>query len=241
MTKKGDRPAAEETLEQSRQQLRALTIYWQDTIEAERAHLAREIHDEFGQSLSVLKMDLAWLARRLPEGSAEVERISEMVALVDSSIALIRRIATELRPNLLDDLGLNAALEWQSNDFSKQSGIPCKINLPEQDLDLDPAMKTTLFRIFQEILKNVTHHAQATHVNVSLKQEGHSLILTMHDNGRGITKDELKDPHSLGLLSLRERAAQWGGEVTISGAGGKGTTVTVCIPQPDALTKESQE
>ena len=149
-------------------------------------------HDEFGQSMTALKMDLTWLAKRLPEGDEKVKRIDGMTTLVDESIALMRRIATELRPGLLDDLGLNAAVEWQSQEFSRRSGIPCKLNLPEHDLGLDPALNTTLFRIFQETLTNIARHAQATHVNASLKQKDHTLVLTIRDNGRGITESELK-------------------------------------------------
>ncbi len=227
-----ERKRAEAELVKSHEQLRALTHYWQNTIEAERAHISHEIHDDFGQSMTALKMDLTWLANRLPEGDEKVDRIRGMTTLVDESIALMRRIATNLRPGLLDDLGLNAALEWQAQEFSRRSGIPCKLNLPEVDLDLDPALSTTLFRIFQETLTNITRHAQATRVSASLKQNKQILVLTIRDNGRGITEDELTNPSSLGLLGLRERATQWKGKATIRGAPGKGTTVTICIPLP---------
>ncbi len=230
-----ERKRVEEELAKSHTQLRALTAYWQNAIEAERAHISREIHDEFGQSMTALKMDLAWLAKRLPKGDERVERIRGMSTLVDDSIALMRRIATELRPNLLDDLGLSAALKWQAQEFSRRSGIPCKLNAPKDDLALDPALNTTLFRIFQETLTNITRHAQATRVSVSLKQKEQTLVLTIRDNGRGITEGELTNPHSLGLLGLRERAAQWEGETTLRGAAGKGTTVTVRIPLPASL------
>ena len=225
-----ERKQAEEALKQSRDQLHALTTYWQAAIEAERALIAREIHDEFGQSMTALKMDLTWLAKRLPEGDEKLERLAGMNALVDDSIALMRRIATDLRPNLLDDLGLNAALEWQAKEFSNHSGIPCRVNLPEQDLNLDLALSTTLFRIFQEALTNVARHAQATHINANLQYKDQTVILTIQDNGRGISESELEAPGSLGLLGLRERAAQWGGEAVIKGVAGKGTTVTVSIP-----------
>jgi len=227
-----ERKRAEQELAQSHEQMHALTTYWQASFEAERAHIAREIHDEFGQSMTALKMDLTWLAHHLPEGDEKVDRLRGMNTLVDDSIALMRRIATELRPGLLDDLGLNAALEWQAVEFSKRKGIPCKLNLPKDDLALDPALNTTLFRIFQETLTNIARHAQATRVSASLKQKEQTLILTIRDNGRGITEAELANPRSLGLLSLRERATQWGGQTTLRGAAGKGTTVTVRIPLP---------
>jgi PAS domain S-box-containing protein len=227
-----ERKHAEAELVQSHEQLRALASYWQNSIEDERAYIAREIHDEFGQSMTALKMDLVWLANHLPEGDEKVDRIRGMTSLVDESVALMRRIATDLRPGLLDDLGLNAALEWQSQEFSKRSGIPCKLKLPKGDLDLDPAMSTSLFRIFQETLTNINRHAQATRVNASLNRNKQTLVLTVRDNGRGITEGELTNPRSLGLLGLRERAAQWGGETTLRGTTGKGTTVTVRIPLP---------
>ena len=230
------RMRAEEALEQSREQLHALTAYWQTAIEAERTHIAREIHDEFGQSMTALKMDLSWLARHLPEGDKKAERLKGMNTLVDESISLMRRIATELRPNLLDDLGLNAALDWQAREFSRRTGIPCKLNLPEQDLGLGPALRTSLFRIFQETLTNVSRHAQATGVTVNFASEGQALTLTIRDNGRGITEQEKKDPRALGLLGLNERAAQWGGETVIRGVPGKGTSVTVRIPLPASVT-----
>ena len=226
------RRQAEQALAQSREQLRALTAYWQNAIEAERAYIAREIHDEFGQYMTALKMDLTWLVKRLPEGDEKVERIHGMNTLVDDSITMMRRIATQLRPNLLDDLGLNAALEWQAKEFSRHSGISCKLSLPKHDLSLDPDLCTSLFRIFQETLTNVSRHAQATRVEVSLKQKEQAMILTIHDNGRGISENELEGTRSLGLLGLRERAAQWGGETNIHGIAGRGTTVTVRIPLP---------
>jgi PAS domain S-box-containing protein len=227
-----ERKRADNALMQTNKQLRALTSYWQSAIEAERTSIAREIHDEFGQSLTAIKMDLNWLANHLPEGNESLERIHGMGALVDNSIALIRRIATDLRPNLLDDLGLNAALDWQAREFSRRSGIPCKLILTKDDLTLDPVLNTTLFRIFQETLTNVSRHAQATYVNASLQKKGKALILTIHDNGVGIQESELNNSRSLGLLSLRERALQWGGETSIRSAVGKGTTVTTRIPLP---------
>ncbi len=219
-------------LEQSQQNLRSLTAYWQNSIEAERTQISREIHDEFGQHLTALKMDLAWLAKRMPEADEKVERIHDMNMLIDKSIKIVRRIATDLRPNLIDDLGLIATLKWQASEFSQRTNISCELNLPEQDPGLDPALNTTLFRIFQETLTNVARHAEATSVNISLKIKDQTLILTFRDNGRGITKDKLDLTRSLGLLGMRERAIQWGGETTFHGEEGKGTTVTVRIPLP---------
>jgi signal transduction histidine kinase len=227
-----ERKRAELELKKVNEQLRTLTNYWQTSIEAERTTISREIHDDFGQSMTALKMDLNWLENRLPKDDKRIERIHGMNKLVDDSITLMRRIATQLRPNLLDDLGLDAALEWQAKEFSRRSGIRCGLNLPEIDLDLNPNMSTSVFRIFQESLTNINRHAQATQVTVTLEQKDRTMILTIQDDGRGIIEKEITASHSLGLLGMRERAAQWGGEVNIQGVPGKGTTVTVRIPLP---------
>jgi signal transduction histidine kinase len=175
-------------------------------------------------------MDLAWVSRRLSDGDEKRERLNQASALVDENVRLVQRIATELRPGLLDDLGLVTALDWQANEFSKHTGLLFQLNFPEHDLMLDPSLNTTLFRIFQETLTNVARHAQASHVEVSLQATDHKLMLTISDNGRGITEAELNDPNSLGLLGLRERVAQWNGDLSILGEAGKGTTITVQIP-----------
>jgi len=235
-----ERTQAEKALAQSRDQLRALAAYYQTAVEDERTAIAREIHDEFGQSMTALKMDLSWLARRLPEKDERAERIKGMDSLVDDSITLMRRIATELRPNLLDDLGLSAALEWQAHEFSRRTNIECSLDLAGYIPDLDQFLRTSLFRIFQESLTNVSRHAQATLVSVSLEQQGQALILTIRDNGRGITDEEKNDPRALGLLGLRERAARWNGTLVIHGEPGQGTTVTVCIPLPAQAERGGQ-
>ena len=227
-----ERKRAELELKKVNKQLRTLTNYWQTSIETERTTIAREIHDDFGQSMTALKMDLTWLENRLPKGDKRIERIQGMNKLVDDSITLMRRIATQLRPNLLDDLGLDAALEWQAKEFSRRSGIRCELNLPEIDLGLNPSMSTSVFRIFQESLTNINRHAQATQVTVTLEQKDWTMVLTIQDDGHGIIEKEITASHSLGLLGMRERAAQWGGEVNIQGVSGKGTTVTVRIPLP---------
>ena len=225
-----DQRRSEEALARANEQLRALTRYIQDAIEVERTQIARGIHDEFGQSMTALKMDLAWLAKRLPEGDERLRRIDGMNRLVDDSIVHMRQIATELRPNMLDELGLAAALEWQAKEFTRRTEIPCELELPAEELE--PALRTSLFRIFQEALTNVARHAQATRVDASLRQAENALILSIQDNGVGIREAELNGPRSLGLIGLRERVLQWGGEMMIRGVPGKGTTVTVRIPLP---------
>lgn len=227
-----ERKLAEEALAQAHVELRAVIAHWQTAVEAERARIAREIHDDFGQSMTALKMDIDWLNRRLPEGDERRPRLAGMNQLVDNSIHLMRRIATELRPGVLDDLGLNAAIHWQAGEFSRRADIPCHLHLPPDEFSLNPEMKTSLFRILQETLTNVARHAQATQVEVSLMMKDQTLILTVEDDGRGITGQEIADPRALGLLGLRERVAQWGGECAIHGTPGRGTSVTVQIPLP---------
>ncbi len=215
----------------AQEQLRELASYLQAGREEERTRIARELHDEFGQMLTALKMDLAWMARRLGPHQLELrEKTRSMSDLVSSTIQAVRRVATELRPGLLDDLGLSAAVEWQAQEFRERTGISCELHNGTTDLSLGRDLDTTLFRIFQEALTNVARHAQATQVHVELTQERDSVTLIVRDNGRGITASQLSDPRSLGLTGMRERARAWGGEVTLEGHRGEGTTMCVRIP-----------
>ena len=226
-----ERKRAEEQMRSSSEQLRALSVHLQSIREEERTLIAREIHDELGQELTGLKMDLSWLIKRLP-GNQEllVKKTESMSKLVDTTIQSVRRISTKLRPGVLDDLGLTAATEWQAQDFQDRTGIQCEFSSNLREIDLDRDRSTTVFRILQETLTNVARHASATRVNICLNEEAASLVLIVEDNGRGITEREISDPKSLGLLGMRERALVFGGEVEISGAPGKGTTVTLRIP-----------
>ena len=231
-----ERKRAEKQLRDSREQLRGLASYLQSVREEERSRIAREVHDELGQTLTGLKMDLAWLDKKMTEVSDSEdlqqfeERLKELPARVDAIIATVRKIATELRPPVLDDLGLEAAIEWQIQEFEKRTGIHCHFHSSLRHLNLDPDRATAVFRIFQETLTNVVRHANATEVNIHLKEEGDKLILEVQDNGRGLTGRELSGTRSLGLLGMRERATMLDGEVNIIGRQGKGTTVGVRIP-----------
>jgi len=231
-----DRKRAEKQLRDSREQLRALAAYLQSVREEERTHIAREVHDELGQSLTALKIDLAWLEKRMAEisDSEELEqfesKLNELPNRVDAIIGTVRKIATELRPPVLDDLGLEAAVEWQIQEFEKRTGIKCRYTFGSKHLDLGPDRATAVFRIFQETLTNIVRHADATQVNVHLREEGDKLVLEVQDNGRGMTGRELSGTRSLGLLGMRERATMLDGEVNIIGRQGKGTTVGVRIP-----------
>jgi len=226
-----ERKQAEEQLRSSREQLRALSAHLQSIREEERTLIAREIHDELGQDLTGLKMDLSWLIKRLPKNQElDVKKVESMLKLVDTTIQSVRRISTKLRPGVLDDLGLTAAIEWQTQDFQTRTGIECEFSSNLGEIDLDRDRSTTVFRILQETLTNVARHASATRVNIRLNEEAAGLVLIVEDNGRGITEREISDPKSLGLLGMRERALIFGGEVTISGAPGKGTMVRLRIP-----------
>jgi signal transduction histidine kinase len=226
-----ERKEAEEELLRSRQELRSLSVHLQDKTEEERASLAREIHDELGQALTALKFDLSWLSERLPRGEKTLlEKMKSMVKLIDTTIKGVKRLATELRPGLLDDLGLIAAMDWQMAEFRERTGIKCKGTFVPEDLVLGKNMDTAVFRIFQELLTNVARHARATKVTVSLKEDGGILELRVRDNGSGIRGKQFSSSKSLGLIGIRERVHYWGGDVKVMGIPGKGTTAIIRIP-----------
>jgi PAS domain S-box-containing protein len=222
---------AEQELRASSEQLRNLAAHLLSVREEERARISREVHDELGQSLTAVKMDLAWLAGRLPRRNGQMlKRIRSTRQLADSIIQSIRRISTELRPAVLD-LGLAAAVEWQVQEFQARSGIQCKVRLLTREVVASNA-STAMFRIFQETLTNVARHAKATRAEVVLQKQGDRLVLLIRDNGRGFDQADPSLSKSLGVLGMRERAAILGGRVNISSAPGKGTTVTAWIPLP---------
>lgn len=223
-------------LEESREQLRSLSARLQAAREDERTQIAHEIHDDLGQQLSGVMMDLAWLQKRLRRDQpALIAKAQSMAALLNTTIRSVRQITSDLRPGLLDDLGLLPAIEWQLQEFEQRSGTPCELRASVAELPLPPASATAVFRVFQEILSNVARHAQATRVTVTLDPlPGGQVQLAVTDNGRGISTQELTDPNSLGLLSMRERARVFGGELTVTGTRGQGTTVRVRIPLPPA-------
>ena len=222
-----------EQVRANEEQLRNLTKYLQMAREEERTRIAREIHDEFGQALTALKIDLSWLTKRLPpEQPALLEKTKIMVDLLDATMQAVRRVATELRPGMLDDLGLLAAIEWQAQEFAERTGLECELNLGEESPPFARDLNTAIFRIFQETLTNVARHAEATRLWVEVENRPEAWILTVKDNGKGITHHQLVNPASLGLMGMRERARAWGGEVTLVGKSGQGTKVTVSMPRP---------
>ncbi|GAB4548498.1 MAG: hypothetical protein Kow0063_43450 [Anaerolineae bacterium] len=228
-----DRIRLFEEVRAGREQLRELADYLQNAREEERTLIAREIHDEFGQALTALKIDLAWVRSRLPEGQTALkEKTTSMLGLIDDAIHLVRRIATELRPGLLDDLGLTAAIEWQAGEFAERTGIDCELHLGDHEIVHDQNLATTLFRILQEALTNVARHAKADRVRIDLIEEPDAVTLIVHDDGVGITQEQVANRASLGLVGIRERVRFWDGQVTFEGAPGQGTTVTVRMPKP---------
>lgn len=221
---------AEQELRTSSEQLRHLAAHLLSVREEERSRISREVHDELGQSLTAVKMDLAWLEARLPKHGEMLDRIRSTRQLADSIIQSIRRISTELRPAVLD-LGLAAAVEWQVQDFQARSGIQCKVRLLTREVVASNA-STAMFRILQETLTNVARHAQATRAEVVLQRQRDRLVLLIRDNGHGFDQSRASHATSLGLIGMRERAAILGGRVSISSAPGKGTTVTAWVPLP---------
>jgi signal transduction histidine kinase len=219
-------------------ELRALAARLQSVREDERTRVARELHDVLGQALTGIKMDVAALIRDLPPNEPHVtKRADSILKLADETIHSVRRLANELRPGILDDLGLVAAVEWATEGFQARTGITCRVSLPDADVEIDAERSTALFRILQEALTNIARHANATDAEVRLTRETSGLSLEIRDNGVGLEEAELRSANSLGLLGMRERALLLGGQLTIQSASGRGTTVSVRIPQPLATSR----
>jgi signal transduction histidine kinase len=227
---------AERELKTSLNRVQALSARIEVIREEERKQLAREIHDELGQQLTGFKLDLGWLAKNQ---QAILEKSQSLLKLSDSTIGTVQRISSELRPGVLDELGLVRALEWQAQDFQKRYGVECATDLSLPDEALDKGLSTVVFRIFQESLTNVARHAHATRISIELREERGHLLLQIEDNGCGIQESQVASPTSLGLVGMRERAQAFGGKVDVIGVPGLGTTVTVRFPlrrTPEAAT-----
>jgi PAS domain S-box-containing protein len=227
-----DRKRAEEKLRGSREQLRSFSRRLQSLLEEERTRISREIHDELGQSLTALKLDLSSIRRKiLSEGLAGLSgNVHEVELAVSRIIRTVRKIATDLRPGILDELGLADAIEWVAKDFQRGTGISCKVSARGADQISDPDLSTAVFRIVQEALTNVSRYSAASKVMVSLERKGDSLIVEVRDNGIGIMEGKIFDPKSLGLIGIRERVLLLGGEALISGSPDEGTSVRVILP-----------
>jgi PAS domain S-box-containing protein len=222
----------EEKLTKSRERLRNLSGRLQSLLEEERTRISREIHDELGQSLTALKLDLSLIRRSLAsDGHAgHSANVLAMERTANRIIRMVRRIATELRPGILDELGVAAAIEWMAKDFRERTGIPCKVKLQRMDKIANDVRETAIFRIVQEALTNVMRHAAASQVNVSLKIEGGDVIIEVRDDGIGIMENQVSGTTSLGLIGIRERVRLLEGDVEISGKPGEGTLVRVFLP-----------
>lgn len=214
----------------ARQELAMFAAEASGVREQEKSRIARELHDELAQSLTALKMDTIWVRDNLRgDAAAAVAKLDAMVAMLDQSVAATRRIAADLRPLVLDDLGLAAAIEWLVHGFQQRTGVPCELDMDE-DLDLPEPYATGVFRIVQESLANVAKHAQAGKVVVRVAREGDRMVLSVQDDGRGFVMGAPRKPQSLGLAGLRERAQLLSGELRVTSAPGEGTRVEARIP-----------
>ena len=221
---------AQQAIEGQQLQLRQLASHIERVKEEERGHIAREIHDDLGGTLTAAKIDLAWIRSRLgPDQAALIEKADAMEALLDSAIEATGRISRSLRPLILD-YGVTGAIEWQVKEFRKRMGITCDFVCSSEDIVLDREFSTALFRIFQETLTNIAKHAGASRVDVSLEDDGNEVLLTVTDDGRGIEPLDMHKSGSYGIRGMRERAGFLGGIMDISGASGAGTQVRVCLP-----------
>jgi signal transduction histidine kinase len=228
-----ERALTEQRLRTAEENLRALAAHLQSVREEERIYIAREIHDELGQALTGLKFDIGSLAKGhgTDDAHAFAQKTQAISQAIDRIINSVRRISSGLRPEVLDEIGLGAAIEWQAREFQRRTGVRCLVELPPNFRDPDQERSTALFRIFQELLTNVARHANATRVDVKLDEiDDQGLALTVADNGRGVKPAELESPSSLGFLGLRERVLAFGGTLDVKGEEGKGTTVSVTIP-----------
>jgi len=226
-----ERKHVEKALRASREKLRKLSAHLQSARESERAAVAREIHDELGATLTAAKMDLQWFAKTLTNGELpRADRLSEAVGLVDSAIQTVKRIATELRPSILDHLGLWPALQWQLQEFELNFGIPCQIDPAPAGVFLENDAQTAVFRIFQEALTNIARHAHATRVRVDLRTERNGILVRISDNGIGLPPGKIMEPDACGIQGMRERARTFGGDVKFEQTEGGGTSVLLKFP-----------
>ena len=232
----GQLALSEDALRHTGEQLRALSAHLQTIREEERAYISREIHDQLGQMLTAMNIDLAVIERQLLKAGTPtmvttvVEKVRYLSGMVESTIQRMRRLALELRPDILDNLGLDEALEWQVKEFQTRTSIRCELSKPPKAIAIDEPRAIALFRMFQESLTNIVRHAHASKVEIRLKEQSGTVILEIRDNGKGIKETDLQGIRSLGIIGMRERAANFGGQVRIAGVPDQGTTVTIEVP-----------
>ncbi|MHB8790477.1 MAG: PAS domain-containing sensor histidine kinase [Desulfobulbaceae bacterium] len=228
-----DRKRTEKELKRSHEQLRNVASHLEMAREQERRAMAREIHDELGQSLTGLKMDIHWLSGRLTGQPENInEKLRDMNQQLDNTVHTVQRLSSELRPCLLDDLGLSAAIEWHANTVRDRLGIAIDVVSTPEDITLDESYSITVYRIFQEALTNIARHSDATEVEIQLDHKNEHVNLTVKDNGKGITREQIYNSNSLGLIGMHERAGLLNGSLNIQSAQGLGTTVSLSIPYP---------
>jgi len=220
---------AEQTLRTSGEQLREFAARVEAVREEERTRVAREIHDELGQALTVLKLDLSWLESKIRQTPLR-DKMKSMLVQVDETIDRVRRIASELRPSILDDLGLLPAIEWQVGEFQKRTGIRCTVQSDIESVEFGADASAALFRVVQEALTNVVRHAAASCVKIDLTSDGHDLRLSLTDDGKGTTAEQLNDMTSLGIVGMKERVSRVGGEFKIRSQLGQGTRIEISLP-----------
>jgi PAS domain S-box-containing protein len=227
-----ERKRAEQDLNDSYQQIRRLTAYLQKVREDERANIAREIHDELGQQLTVMKMDISWMKKKVKNGDIEPlpAKMDEVLSIIDGTVSSVRRIATDLRPSLLDDIGLIAAIEWEVDMFTKRTGIKVNLVKPDAISAMPNEYITGLYRILQESLTNIIRHASATQVDIHLKNQNNEFILYIEDNGTGFDMNIVAGKKTLGLLGIKERSVMMQGVFTINSEPLKGTKLEVKVP-----------
>lgn len=225
------RKKAEKDIENYQKKLRELTMHIEDVREKERTKIALDLHDDLGQKLTVLNMDINWVKRNVdiekPELKSKFDSMSELIL---NTIKTVQTLSSELRPNILYDLGLTDALEWQINEFEKRTGIKSGFEIFMENLAIDPQLSIAIFRIVQEALTNITRHANASEMKLKLKKENHNLRLLIEDNGKGIDENDINNPKSFGLTSIKERVRSYGGNVLIKGNKNKGTVIDINLP-----------
>ena len=225
-----DRKKAQEEVNHSREQLRTLAAHMQKSLERERAFIAREVHDELGQLLTAIMIDLTWLIEKLPNDEQLLNKTKSMSDLIDTTIKSVQRISTSLRPEILDVLGLSSAIEWEAERFQNRTGIYCDVKIYPEEIILDKDISISIFRIFQETLTNVARHAHASKIYTTLKKDNNKLFLQVSDNGKGITEEDQYNIKSVGIMGIKERIKSLNGTVNIEGEKNIGTKIEIFVP-----------
>jgi signal transduction histidine kinase len=233
-----ERKKAEDELKKITDKLRLLAKRMHIIREEESTTIAREIHDEFGQALTAIKIDIAWLSKRYSNDSALVDSLFTISNTIDDTIKTVRRISTRLRPRLLDELGLISAIEWQVKEFQARTGIKVDLLVPGENINLTPVVSSALFRIFQEAITNVARHSKAANLVVEINENNRKLNMTIRDNGTGLPQDYMNKDHSLGIIGMLERAGSIGGKVELTSVQGGGTEVLVKVALKHKKNKE---